>query len=249
MGDHVLSKLYVVGIGAGNIDGMTVGAVKALKNSDVIVGYTVYCELIKPYFPDKTYISTPMRRETERCYMAIESALSGEKTAMICSGDAGIYGMASLVLELAAKRKAEVEIEIIAGVTAAVSGAALLGSPLTSDFAVISLSDLLTPMETIEKRLECAAKGDFCIAIYNPSSMKRADHLRHACEIVMRYRDPETVCGIARNIGRDGEEYSITTLKELALTETDMFSTVFIGNFATKIVGGKMVTPRGYRSE
>ena len=216
MEDHVLNTLYVVGIGAGNYDGMTVGAVKTLENSDVIVGYTVYCDLIRPFFPGKTFIATPMMRETERCRLALEHALTGTKTSMICSGDAGIYGMASPVLELAAEYGEQVDVKIVAGVTAAASGAALLGSPLTADFAVISLSDLLTPMETIEKRLRCAAEGDMCIAVYNPSSRKRADHLKRACEIVMQYRSPETVCGLAHNIGREGENTALTTLGKLA---------------------------------
>ena len=242
-----MKKLYVVGIGAGNYEGMTVGAVKVLESSDVIVGYTVYCDLIKPYFPSKKFISTPMMQEIARCRLALECAAGGETTAMICSGDAGIYGMASPILELAAEYG--VEIEVVSGVTAASSGAALLGSPLTCDFAVISLSDLLTPMETIEKRLECAAQGDFCIAIYNPSSKKRADYLKRACEILLRYRSPETVCGIAQNIGRDGENARVLTLGELAETQTDMFTTVFIGNSTTKETGGNMVTPRGYKNE
>ena len=242
-----MKKLIVAGIGAGSYDGLTVGVVKALENADLIVGYTVYCELVKPYFPDKEFLSTAMMREIERCRLALEHAASGKLTVMICSGDAGIYGMASPILELADEYG--VDIEIMPGVTAATSGAALLGSPITCDFAVISLSDLLTPMETIEKRLEGAAMADLCIVLYNPSSRKRADYLKHACSIVMKYRSPETVCGIARNIGRDGESSVVLTLAELAETPTDMFSTVFIGNSTTKNIDGRMVTPRGYKNE
>ena len=242
-----MKKLIVAGIGAGSYDGLTVGVVKALENADLIVGYTVYCELVKPYFPDKEFLSTSMMREIERCRLALEHAASGKLTVMICSGDAGIYGMASPILELADEYG--VDIEIMPGVTAATSGAALLGSPITCDFAVISLSDLLTPMETIEKRLEGAAMADLCIVLYNPSSRKRADYLKHACSIVMKYRSPETVCGIARNIGRDGESSVVLTLAELAETPTDMFSTVFIGNSITKNIDGRMVTPRGYKNE
>lgn len=242
-----MKKLIVVGIGAGNYDGMTVGAVKALENADLIVGYTVYCDLVRPYFPDKNFLSTPMMKEIERCRIALEHAAAGELTAMICSGDSGIYGMASPILELAGEY--DVEVEIIAGVTAAASGAALLGSPITADFAVISLSDLLTPMEKIEKRLECAAMADQCIVIYNPSSRKRADHLRNACDIVLKYQSPDTVCGVARKIGREGESAEVMTLSELRDTQTDMFTTVFIGNSSTKVINGKMVTPRGYRNE
>lgn len=241
-----MKKLYVVGIGAGDYDGMTVGAVKALERADVIVGYTVYCDLVRPYFKDKTFISTPMMKETERCRLALGRAADGETVALICSGDAGIYGMASPVLELAGEYG--VDVKIIAGVTAASSGAALLGSPLTCDFAVISLSDLLTPAETIEKRLEHAAAADLCIVLYNPSSKKRADHLKRACEMIMKYRKPETVCGTAKNIGRDGEESRVLTLAELAETDTDMFTTVFVGNSKTKIINGWMVVPRGYKN-
>lgn len=242
-----MKNLTVVGIGAGNYDGMTVGAVKAIESADVIVGYTVYCDLIKPYFENKTFISTPMMRETERCRIALEHAAAGEKTAMICSGDAGVYGMASPILELAGEYG--VKVDVVAGVTAALSGAALLGSPLTSDFALISLSDLLTPMETIENRLRLVAEADMPIVIYNPSSRKRADYLSCACEIIMKYRSPDTVCAVARMIGREGEKTEIMTLAELKNRETDMFTTVFIGNLTTKIINGKMVTPRGYRYE
>ena len=242
-----MKKLTVVGIGAGNYDGMTVAAVKAIESADVVVGYTVYCDLIKPYFENKTFISTPMMRETERCRMALNHAAAGEKTAMICSGDAGVYGMASPILELAGEYG--VEVDVVSGVTAALSGAALLGSPLTGDFAVVSLSDLLTPMETIENRLCRVAEADIPIVIYNPSSRKRADYLCRACELILKYRSPDTVCAIARMIGREGEETEIMTLAELKNRETDMFTTVFVGSSTTKIINGKMVTPRGYRYE
>ena len=242
-----MKKLTVVGIGAGNYDGLTVAAVKALERAELIVGYTAYCDLMRPFFPDKEFLSTPMMREIERCKLALEQAAAGKTVALICSGDAGIYGMASPALELA--EEYGVAIGIVAGVTAAASGAALLGSPLTCDFAVVSLSDLLTPMETIEKRIACAAEADLCIVLYNPRSKKRADHLKHVCEIVMRYRSPETVCGVARNIGREGEERALMPLSALAEYEADMFTTVFIGNSSTKVIGGRMVTPRGYRYE
>ena len=242
-----MKKLTVVGIGAGSYEGMTVAAVKALERAELIVGYTAYCDLMRPFFPDKTFVATPMMKEIERCRLALEQAAAGKNVALICSGDAGIYGMASPALELA--EAYGVAIEIVAGVTAAASGAALLGSPLTCDFAAISLSDLLTPMETIEKRIECAAGADLCIVLYNPRSKKRADHLKRACDIVMRYRSPETVCGVARNIGREGEKAEIMPLSALAEYEADMFTTVFIGNSSTKEIGGRMVTPRGYRYE
>ncbi len=242
-----MKKLTVAGIGAGNYEGLTVGAARALGEADVIVGYTVYCDLMKPYFPDKIWISTPMMKEIERCRLALETAEEGKNTVMICSGDAGIYGMASPVLELAPEYG--VEVAVVPGVTAASSGAALLGSPLTADFAVVSLSDLLTPWEVIEKRLEAAAAGDFAAVLYNPASKKRADCLRRACGIFLKHRSPETVCGVARCIGRDGEETKLLTLAELEEYAADMFTTVFIGSSSTKLVDGRMVTPRGYRHE
>lgn len=239
-----MKKLSVVGIGPGSYEGMTLQAINAINAADIIVGYTVYCDLLRPHFPEKEFFSTPMMREVERCRIALEKAAEGKTTAMVCSGDAGIYGMASPIIELAGEYG--VEIEIVPGVTAAVSGSAVLGSPLTCDFAVISLSDLLTPMEVIEQRLEGASSGDLCIVLYNPSSKKRADYLAHACDIVLKHRSPDTVCGIVKNIGRDGEEMKLMTLAELKSYPADMFTTVFIGNSRTKIVDGKMVTPRGY---
>ena len=241
-----MNKLYVVGIGPGAADQMTVKALRALESCDVIAGYGVYVDLVKPLLPEKEYLVTPMRREVDRCRMAIDCALSGRTTAMISSGDAGVYGMAGLIFELAEGR--DVEIEVIPGVTAALSGGAVLGAPLTHDFAVISLSDALTPWEKIEARLECAAQGDLCIAIYNPSSHRRPDYLKRACGILLRHISADTVCGIVRNIGREGEEFRVMTLGELADTRVDMFTTVFIGNQMTKIIGGRMITPRGYRN-
>lgn len=241
-----LNKVYVVGIGPGAYEGMTLRAENALKSCDVIAGYTVYVELVREHFPDKTFLTTPMRQEVERCEMALQKASEGHSVAMICSGDAGVYGMSGLMEELLPKYPG-VELETIPGVSAVLSGASILGAPLMHDFAVISLSDLLTPWETIEKRLLAAAQGDFVICLYNPSSHKRKDYLQRACDLVLRYAAPETVCGIARNIGREGESTEVLTLRELRDTEVDMFSTVFIGNSQTRRMGDKMVTPRGYR--
>lgn len=241
-----MRKLYVVGIGAGSYDMLTVGAVRALENAEVICGYTEYVKLIRPYFPDKEYITTPMMQEVERCRIAVESAKSGRLTAMICSGDAGVYGMASPIYEVAGEDAPE--IVVVPGVTAACSGAALLGAPLTHDFAVISLSDLLTPWEVIEARLRAAAESDLCVVIYNPRSKKRADYLARAAEILMEHKPPETVCGAVRNIGREGECHELMTLRALVSYEADMFTTVFVGNRSTKIINGKMITPRGYRN-
>lgn len=186
-----------------------------------------------------------MRKEVERCRAAIECALRGKSVAVISSGDAGVYGMAGLVFELA--QGLDVEIEVIPGVTAALSGGAALGAPLTHDFAVISLSDLLTPWETIERRLECAARADLCVVLYNPASRRRANHLKKACEILMRHASAETVCGVARNIGREGAQTQLMTLRELSDFPADMFTTAFVGNQHTRMIDGKMVTPRGYK--
>lgn len=240
-----MKKLYAVGIGAGDPQGMTIKAREILEKSDVIAGYTVYCDLIKPLFPHKEYLSSAMKAEEARCRLALEAAAEGKTVSMICSGDSGVYGMASLLMELAPEYG--VGIEVIPGVTAALSGSALLGSPLTADFAVISLSDLLTPMETIVKRLHALGGCDMPIAIYNPSSKKRGNHLRMACEILLEYRSGETVCGITKNIGREGEEYRVMTLAELKEYEADMFTTVFIGSSETKKTESGMLTPRGYR--
>lgn len=241
-----MKKLYVVGIGPGKADDMTFQAHAALDDADVLVGYRAYIDLIRPLFPNKPVFDTGMTQEVVRCEKALVLADEGKTVAIVCSGDAGVYGMAGLVYELSHKTP-EVEITVVPGVTAALSGAAILGAPLTHDFAVISLSDLLTPWELIEKRLRCAAMGDFCIALYNPGSRKRADYLQKACDILLAYKSPETVCGIAQNIGREGERMTILPLSQLRETVVDMFSTVFIGNSETKVIAGKMVTPRGYR--
>jgi len=225
---------------------MTVRADRALRECDSIVGYHVYVDLVKERYPGKKTLTTPMTKEADRCRMAIEAARNGENVAMVCSGDSGIYGMAALIYELRGE-DAEPEVEVIPGLTAACSGAALLGAPLTHDFAVISLSDRLTPWETIEKRLEAAAAADLSIVLYNPASHGRPDHIRRACEILLRTLPGDRPCGIARSIGRDGESRQMLTLNELKDAAVDMFCTVFIGNASTRIIGGEMVTPRGYR--
>ena len=239
-------KLYVVGLGPGDLSQATGQAIEALEQCQVIAGYTVYIDLIRERFGHKKLISTPMKQEVERCRLALEEAQKGRTVAMVCSGDAGVYGMAGLIYEVAQEYE-PVEIEIVAGITAACSGAAVLGAPLIHDFAVISLSDLLTPWERIEQRLACAAKADFVICLYNPSSIKRHDYLQKACDIVLKHKAAGTVCGIAKNIGRDGEEGMVLTLDELRNTPVDMFSTVYIGNSTTREMGGRMVTARGYR--
>lgn len=245
-----MSTVYVVGLGPGAGEQMTVRAEKILEACPVILGYTVYIDLVREQYPEKKFLSTPMKQEVKRCQMAFEEAVKGQDVAMVCSGDAGVYGMAGLIYEVG-REYPEIKIEIIPGITAATGGAAVLGAPLMHDFAVISLSDLLTPWETIENRLDAAAKTDFSICLYNPSSRKRADYLKRACEIFLRYKSADTVCGIVKNIGRDGETKKVMTLAELKDYEADMFTTVFIGNSRTEksLLGGQnwMVTPRGYR--
>ena len=237
--------LYVVGIGAGSREGMTIAAQNTIERSELIVGYTKYVELVKRIFPHKEYAATGMTQERERVEYALNAA-SDKNVSLVCNGDPQLYGMAGLAYELSEKYP-ETEIEVVAGVTAAFSGGAVLGSPLTHDFAVISLSDLLTPADKIRKRLECAAECDMVIVLYNPSSKKRADHLQKACDIILEHRSAETVCGYVRNIGRDGQESRILTLAELRDTPVAMLTPVYIGNSETKLTGGKMVTPRGYR--
>ena len=241
-----MSKLYVVGIGPGGYEQMTVKAVKVLEECDIIVGYTVYVDLVAEHFAGKEMLTTPMRQEEKRCRMAFDEVMKGRNTAMICSGDAGVYGMSGLIYEIS-RDYTGIEIEIVSGVTAALSGGAVLGAPLMHDFAVISLSDLMTPWTLIEKRLAAAASADMAICLYNPSSKKRTDHLRRACDILLEIVPPETVCGLVRSIGREGESCTLTTLGELRDTQVDMLTTVFVGNSRTRVMDGRMVTPRGYR--
>ena len=262
-------KIIVTGIGPGGYEDMTIRAVRAISDCDVIVGYTVYTELIRKVFReqgnplDKEIFTTPMKKETERARIAFEQASEGRTVCMVCSGDSGVYGMAGLIYELSTDYP-DVDIEIISGVTAALSGGALLGAPISHDFSVISLSDLLTPWDIIEKRLEAAASSDMVICLYNPASRKRTWQLNRACRIMLKYKDEGTVCGAAISIGRDGERYEIMTLKDLAEYKADMFTTIFIGNSQTEVIAKKqdsvdsdkgkndhkkMVTPRGYRLE
>ena len=243
-----MKKIFVVGIGPGNQEFMTAQAKSALDEAELFCGYNLYIDLIKPIFPDTETLSTPMTKEIDRCKMAIEKASQGITVAMVCSGDAGVYGMAGLIYQLA-QDFPEIEIQVVAGVTAALSGASVLGAPLTHDFAVISLSDLLTEWSLIERRLEATAMADFCVCLYNPASKKRVDYLEKACDIMLKHKSPSTVCGWVRNIGRDGEESRVLTLEQLRLETLDMFCTVFIGNSSTQNLSNKMVTPRGYEKK
>lgn len=241
-------KLYVIGIGPGGADQMTPRARAALQSSDIIAGYTTYIDLVRPLVGEKEILQTAMTQEIDRCIRARDAVLTGKSVAMVCSGDAGVYGMAGLMYEVC-QNYPQIEIEVVPGITAACAGAAVLGAPLIHDFAVISLSDLLTPWETIEKRLDLAAQADFCICLYNPSSKKRADYLQKACNILLRSKAPSTPCGTVRSIGRDGECGNVCTLAQLCDVQVDMVTTVFVGNSQTRVINGKMVTPRGYENK
>lgn len=243
-----MKKLYIVGLGPGAETMMTAAARTAVCDAEMLCGYTVYVDLVRHLVPQTPVLTTPMTQEIDRCRAALEKAAQGTTVAMVCSGDAGVYGMAGLIYQLAGEYP-PVEIEVVAGVTAALSGAAVLGAPLTHDFAVISLSDLLTPWELIEKRLDAAASADFCLALYNPASKKRADYLQKACDILLRHKSPDTVCGYVRNIGREGQQSEIMPLRDLRGAQLDMFCTVFVGNNTTQKISGKMVTPRGYENK
>ena len=241
-----MAELKVVGVGPGGADCLTEQARRALTEAELIVGYTLYVKLLRPLFPDKAFADTGMTGEIERCRLCLREAAAGRRVALVCSGDAGVYGMAGPVLELAPEYPG-VEVEVIPGVTAALSGGALLGAPLGHDFCVISLSDRLTDWSVIENRLRMAARGDFAICLYNPASRHRGDYLRRACAILREEKDGGTVCGLVRNVGREGENWRILTLDGLSEAEADMFTTVFIGSSTTLNIGGRMVTPRGYR--
>ncbi len=242
------SSISIVGIGPGREEFMTLEAVRALEEADVIVGYTVYIDLLSRRFAGKEMISTAMRREMQRCRICFEEAAKGKRIALVCSGDAGIYGLASLMYEMG-KEYPETELRVIAGVTAASSGAAVLGAPLNHDFCAVSLSDHLTPWEKIEKRLTAAAEGDFVIALYNPASRKRQDSLMRACDILLAHMEEERPCGYVENIGRESTKAVVCTLKELREAGGNMFTTVFIGNSESEIINGRLITKRGYRIE
>lgn len=239
------NRIYVIGIGPGKEEKMTKEALYALEHAEVIVGYTTYLNLLDSRFQQKELRSTPMRQEKERCRICFEEAGKGKTVALICSGDAGIYGLASLMFEIG-REYPQTELKVIAGVTAASSGAALLGAPLGHDFCTVSLSDMLTPWETIEKRLRSAAEGDFVIVLYNPASHHRKDYLKRACRILLCSIEAERVCGYVENIGREGTKTEFCTLKELQDREVNMFTTVFIGNSASEMINGRFVTKRGY---
>ena len=239
------SQLVLVGIGPGSPEGLTAEAVREIEAAEVVVGYPLYLQLIEDLIKEKEQISTPMRQEIRRVRMAFEQAASGKRVALVCSGDAGIYGLASPAYELLPEYPG-VMLRMVGGVTAAASGAALLGAPLGNDFCTISLSDYLTPWEVIQRRLEAAAQADFVIALYNAGSRKRPDALRRACAVLEQWVEDERCCGIAENIGREGQEARILSFAKLAKLQVGMTATVFIGSSRSKFIGQHLVTPRGY---
>lgn len=233
-----------MGIGPGGREHMSLRAQQVLQAAEVIIGYKTYLKFLDDLLEGKEVVDSGMRKEVERCQLAVDKAKEGKKVAVVSSGDAGVYGMAGVVLELVGE--ADLEVEIVPGITAANAAAASLGAPLMHDFAVISLSDLLTPWELIKKRLACAAEGDFIITLYNPRSKGRRDQIVEAKEIIAQHRSNDTPVGIVRNAKREGEEVVITTLGEMLNQEIDMFTMVVIGNSNTFSNGKYMITPRGY---
>ncbi len=226
---------------------MTFKAAQVIQNADVVTGYTIYVNMLRSIFPDKEYKATGMMKEVERCRMAIEDALSGKDVAIVSSGDSGIYGMAGIIYQLADEINVDIEIDIVPGMTAASTAASLLGAPLMHDISIISLSDLMTPIDLIMKRVECAGDGDFVVCLYNPKSKTRTDYLGNAQRILLKYRSPETPVGIVKNAGREDENKQVTTLGDLDRADVDMFSIVIVGNSQTYVSNGRIITPRGYR--
>ncbi|AOY75468.1 precorrin-3B C(17)-methyltransferase [Clostridium formicaceticum] len=241
-----MGKVFVIGIGPGEENYMTPAAKEGIISSDIIIGYKTYIDLIRPFTEGKKVIDSGMKKEIERCNLAVDLAEAGSTVALVSSGDPGIYGMAGALLEVKHERKSPIEIEVIPGVTAVSAAAAVLGAPLMHDFAVISLSDLLTDWEVIKKRLALAGEGDFVIALYNPKSKGRVTQIEEARSILLQHRKNSTPVGIVRNAKRQGEEMTITTLEEMLLHPIDMFTMVIIGNSNTLVQDGKMITPRGY---
>lgn len=242
-------RITVVGLGPGDAALLPPLALAAIGRAAAIVGYTGYIDLLDPaLLAGRQVLSTGMRAEVERCGAAVDLALSGVETAVVCSGDPGVYAMAGLVLELLEARSLldEVELEVVPGIPAVCAAAALLGAPLMHDFAVVSLSDLLTPWELIERRLDAAAAADFVIALYNPRSGRRRDQLPLALAVIGRHRGPQTPLGLVKRAFRPGQAVLATTLGALDPEDVDMQSLVVVGNSATRLAGGRMLTPRGY---
>ena len=244
-------KITVIGFGPGSLLDMTLRAHQAVEQAEVVAGYHTYIELIASLLEGKEVIGTGMMQEIDRCRMAVERAAEGKNVAVVSSGDSGVYGMAGLVLELVLQQPEESrpQFDVIAGVSAVNAAASVLGAPLMHDFAVISLSDLLTPWELILKRVEMAGKGDFVIALYNPKSHKRIQNIEEVRNILLRHRSPSTPVGIVTGASRETETKVLSTLQDFTEEEINMFSLVIIGNSHTYIKEGYMITPRGYENK
>ena len=238
--------IYVIGIGPGSRDLMTQEAIAAMEDAEVIVGYKTYIKLVEDFIKDKEVVQNGMRKEVDRCQDAINIAKTGKKVAVISSGDAGIYGMAGLILELITKQNLDIPVKVIPGVTASIGAAAVLGAPIMHDFCHISLSDLMTPWEVIEKRLRLAAEADFVICLYNPRSKGRSEHLAKAFKIMGEFKDDSTPVGIVKDVGRADQEKFICTFDTMDFERVDMTTMVIIGNKSTYIKDDLMITPRGY---
>ena len=238
--------IYIIGIGPGSKELMTNQAMQAIEDSEVIVGYKTYINLITDLIEGKELVQNGMRQEIDRCKEAIKIAKTGKKVAVISSGDSGIYGMAGLILELIAENNDDIEVKVVPGVTASIGAAAVLGAPIMHDFCHISLSDLLTPWETIEKRLRLAADADFIICLYNPRSKGRSEHLSRAFEIMSEFKGKDTAVGIVKDVGRDKQEKIVCTIDTMDFEKVDMTTMVIIGNKSTFIKADLMITPRGY---
>lgn len=244
-----MAKITVIGIGPGSLMDMTPRARKAIEDAQVVAGYHTYIKLVESLLDGKEVIGTGMMQEIDRCRMAVDKAAAGQETVVVSSGDAGVYGMAGLVLELILQRPEGERPEFggtIAGISAVNAAASVLGAPLMHDFAVISLSNLLTPWELIKKRVDMAGQGDFVIALYNPKSKKRVQNIKEVREILLKYRDPKTPVGIVTAATRPDEKKVLSTLDAFTKEDINMFSLVVIGNSQTYIKEGYMITPRGY---
>jgi len=245
----VKGKLYIVGTGPGNLNSLTPMAVSALRSAELIIGYKTYMEHIGTLIEDKEVLSYSMTEEVKRAKIAIEEALNGKIVSLISGGDPGVYGMAGVVLEILSRNKIDIDVEIIPGISALNACSARAGAPIMNDFAVISLSDRLTPWSVIEKRLEKATKADFVIVIYNPKSMGRQAHLTKAKEIILKYRAKETPVAIVRGAMRQNESVILTTLEKMDKHPVDMQTTVIIGNSKTFVYNNWLITPRGYEAK
>lgn len=237
-----MGKLYVIGIGPGGLEHMTLRAKVAIEESNIIIGYNKYIDMIKPIVEDKELFSTGMRGEESRCRKALELSKENNIVALISTGDSGIYGMAGLILQM----KEDENVEIIPGVTASSAAGSVVGAPLMHDNCNISLSDLMTPYDLIKKRVRNAADADMVISLYNPRSKGRPHYLRDAIEIIKEYRELNTPVAVVRHALREGQEYKLFTLENFDEEVVDMFSIVIVGNSQSLIKEGKFITPRGY---